>query len=317
MTAEPVILARKREALRHALGEVVLAALEDPDVVEVLANPDGRLVVDRLSEGRCDLGLCLSADARERAIKLVADHMGESVARETPRLSGVLPGSGERFQGLLPPVVVAPSFSIRKRPPLVWRLDDYVGQGVMTPAQAAAIRQAVEARLNVVVSGGTGSGKTTLANAILAEPAFAEDRVFLIEDTAELRCSAWDAVSVLTRRDPVIGVNDLVRDALRMRPDRIVVGELREGAAALETLKSWNTGHPGGLTTLHANSARDALARIEDLVGEVVVQPPRRMIGQAVDRIVHIRRTRVGREVEAVLAVRGAGDGDYETEALA
>lgn len=306
MATHPIVAERKLEALRHALGPTVLAALEEPAVVEILANPDGRLVLDRSGEGRQDTGQSLSPEARERAIKLIADYVGETVAREDPRLSGVLPGTGERFQGLLPPIVAAPAFSIRKRPAVIWGLADYVRDGVMTEAQADALRQAAAERRNILISGGTGSGKTTLANAVLAEPAFAGDRVFLIEDTPELQCSAWDVVAVLTRRAPVaIGVVDLVRDSLRMRPDRIVVGEMRDGAAALETLKSWNTGHPGGLSTIHANSAGDVLRRVEDLLSEVVAQPPRRAIAEAVDRIVHIRRTAEGRRVEAVLAVEG------------
>jgi type IV secretion system protein VirB11 len=188
----------------------------------------------------------------------------------------------------------------------------------MTEAQADALRQAAAERRNILISGGTGSGKTTLANAVLAEPAFAGDRVFLIEDTPELQCSAWDVVAVLTRRAPVvIGVVDLVRDALRMRPDRIVVGEMRDGAAALETLKSWNTGHPGGLSTIHANSAEDVLRRVEDLIIEVVARPPRRAIAQAIDRIVHIQRTAVGRRVEAVLAVEGLEADRYRLTPLA
>ena len=219
---------------------------------------------------------------------------------------------------MLPPVSSAPAFSIRKRPSLVWTLEDYVCDGVMTAEQADAVRAAVVERRNILISGGTGSGKTTLANAILAEPAFAADRVFLIEDTAELQCAAWDLVAVLTRRSPdPIGVADLVRDALRMRPDRIVIGEMRDGAAALETLKSWNTGHPGGLSTLHANSAEDVLRRLEDLIGEVALQPPRRLIGQSVDRILHISRAAGGRRVDALLGVDGEADGVYRVERLA
>lgn len=318
MATHPIVAERKLEALRHALGPTVLAALEEPAVVEILANPDGRLVLDRSGEGRQDTGQSLSPEARERAIKLIADYVGETVAREDPRLSGVLPGTGERFQGLLPPIVAAPAFSIRKRPAVIWGLADYVRDGVMTEAQADALRQAAAERRNILISGGTGSGKTTLANAVLAEPAFAGDRVFLIEDTPELQCSAWDVVAVLTRRAPVaIGVVDLVRDALRMRPDRIVVGEMRDGAAALETLKSWNTGHPGGLSTIHANSAEDVLRRVEDLIIEVVALPPRRAIAQAVDRIVHIRRTVEGRRVEAVLAVEGLEADRYRLTPLA
>ncbi|WP_122465637.1 P-type conjugative transfer ATPase TrbB [Brevundimonas lutea] len=317
MADHPIIAGRRLEALRHALGETVLAALVEPEVVEILANPDGRVVLDRSGEGRRDTGETLSVEARERVIRLIADYVGETVTRDDPRLSGVLPGTGERFQGLLPPVSSAPAFSIRKRPAVVWTLDDYVRDGVMTLDQAGLLKAAARDRLNILISGGTGSGKTTLANAVLAEPAFAEDRVFLVEDTPELQCSAWDVVAVLTRRRPVaIGVVDLVRDALRMRPDRIVVGEMRDGAAALEALKSWNTGHPGGLSTIHANSAADVLRRVEDLIAEVSARAPRRSIAEAVDRIVHIRRTSAGRRVEAVLAVAPGPDETYEVTRL-
>jgi type IV secretion system protein VirB11 len=318
MAPHPIIAERKLEALRHALGETVLAALEAPDVVEILANPDGRLVLDRIGEGRRDTGRRLSVEARERTIRLIADYVGETVTREDPRLSGVLPGTGERFQGVMPPVSAAPAFSIRKRPAVIWRLEDYVRDGVMSEEQAEALRIAIVDRHNILISGGTGSGKTTLANAVLAEPAFAEDRVFMIEDTPELQCSAWDVVSVVTRRQPVaIGVADLVRDALRMRPDRIVIGEMRDGAAALETLKSWNTGHPGGLSTIHANSAQEALRRLEDLIGEVTSQVPQRMIGEAVDCVVHMQRTASGRRVEAVISVGGFDGDSYQTQVLA
>ena len=314
----PVVAERRLEALRHALGPVVLAALVDPAVVEIMANPDGRVVLDRVATGRADTGERLGPEARERAVRFIADYVGESVTREHPRLSGVLPGTGERFQGFLPPVTPAPAFAIRKRPAVIFTLADYVRDGILTERQAGVLRAVAAERRNLLISGGTGSGKTTLANAVLAEPAFADDRVFLIEDTPELQCSAWDVVPALTRRSPnPVGVVDLVRDALRMRPDRIVVGEMREGAAALETLKAWNTGHPGGLSTIHANSAREALDRLEDLTAEVVAAAPRRSIGQAVDIVAHIRRTREGRRLEALLEVRGYDGAAYEVQDLA
>jgi type IV secretion system protein VirB11 len=298
MTPEAESAQRRRAALDHALGGDILAALAAPEVVEVLANPDGRIVLDRLGGGRSDTGWRMAAAGRERVIRLVADYVGEPVTREDPRLSGVLP-TGERFQAFMPPVCAQPAFIIRKRPAGVWTLDDYVAQGVLHPEQADTLRGAVRHRRNLLISGGAGSGKTTLANALLAEPAFAGDRVFLIEDTPELQCSAWDLVAVLTRRHPKpIGVADLVRDALRMRPDRIVVGEMRDGATALETLKAWNTGHPGGLSTLHANSASDVRARLEDLLAEVLPRIPVRFLDQAVDVVAHIRRTDAGRRVE-------------------
>lgn len=315
--SEALLAARKLEALRHALGEAVLAALADPSVVEVMANPDGRLVIDRLAAGRAACGANLSPTARERVIRLVADHLGEPATREAPRISAALP-SGERFQGLLPPLVAAPAFSIRKRPAMVWTLDDYVDQGVLSPHQAEILRAAVASRNNLLICGGTSSGKTTLANALLAEPAFAEERVFLIEDTPELQCVAWDLVATTTRRHPApVGVVDLVRDALRMRPDRIVIGEMRDGAAALETLKAWNTGHPGGLSTLHANSAAEAPLRLEDLLAEVTTRAPRRLIAQSVDLIVHIRRDRDGRRVERIAALGAAGPRSYALTDLA
>ncbi|MBI1197921.1 MAG: P-type conjugative transfer ATPase TrbB [Phenylobacterium sp.] len=312
MTPHDQARARKREALDHALGPAILAALAQPEVVEVLANPDGRVVIDRLGEGRREAAVRLEAAGRERVIRLVADFVGTPVTPEDPRLSGVLP-TGERFQGFLPPVCAQPAFSIRKRPAVIWTLADYVAQGVMTPAQAEVLRDAVAQRRNILICGGAGSGKTTLANAILAEPEFSNDRVFLIEDTPELQCSAWDLVSALTRRHPrPIGVGDLVRDALRMRPDRIVVGELRDGAAALETLKAWNTGHPGGVTTLHANSAEEAFARLEDLLLEVTARPARRTIAQAIGLVADIRREAVGRRLRSLVTPDGlAGDGGY------
>lgn len=306
MTPDEEAAQRRREALDHALGCDILDALAEADVVEVLANPDGRIVLDRLGAGRCDTGRRMSAAGRERVIRLVADHVGAPVTREDPRLSGVLP-TGERFQAFMPPVSAQPAFSIRKRPARVWTLADYVTQGILDPGQAEILSDAVRRRRNLLISGGAGSGKTTLANAILAEPAFAGDRVFLIEDTPELQCAAWDLVAVLTRRHPQpIGVADLVRDALRMRPDRIVVGEMRDGATALETLKAWNTGHPGGLSTLHANSAADVRARLEDLLAEVLPRIPQRFLDQAVDLVVHIRRTEAGRRVEVQDGLDGA-----------
>lgn len=301
MSAPAAVSERKLAALHHALGEEVLAALADPQVVEVLANPDGRVFLDEIGRGRREAGVQLEPAARERAIRLVADHMGEAVGPERPRISGVLP-SGERFQGVLPPVCAQPAFAIRKRPARIFSLADYVAGGVMSQAQAQALIEAASARRNMLITGGAGSGKTTLANAILAEPAFARDRIILIEHTPELQCAAQDLLPLLTRRAPgPIGIGDLVRDALRLRPDRIVVGELRDGAAALETLKAWNTGHPGGLATLHANSAAEATRRLEDLLAEVTPASGPRLAAQAIDLIVHIARTAQGRRVEEIL----------------
>ena len=251
----PIVADRKVAALRQAMGPVIAEALADPLVVEVMVNPDGRIWIDRIGEGRSFTGKSLEPADADRILRLLADHAGEVVTRDRPRVSATLPQTGERFQGAFMPVVSSPAFAIRKRPEVVFTLDDYVRDGILTAAMAQILRGAARDRQNLLIAGGTGSGKTTLANAILAEPAFAADRVVLIEDTAELQCAALDKIEMLTKRtEPQVTMTDLVRDTLRLRPDRIVIGEVRDGSA-LDLLKAWNTGHPGGLATIHANSA--------------------------------------------------------------
>ncbi len=231
--------------------------------------------------------------------------MNETVNPNYPALAGVLPQSGERFQGLLPPLVDKPTFSIRKRPTVIFTLDDYVSSGVLSAQGAQTIRSAVAQRKNILVAGGTGSGKTTLVNAILHEPEFQSQRVVLIEDTRELQCSATDRVELLTKNtEPKVTMNDLLRMTLRLRPDRIVIGEVR-GGEALAMLKAWNTGHPGGVATIHANSAQDALHRLEDLIGEVSQTIPYRSIASAINLVVFIERIAAapGRRVSQIVEI--------------
>jgi type IV secretion system protein VirB11 len=304
-------LDRKHSALRQALGPVLGAALGEASVVEVMVNPDGGIWVERIGQGRAFSGHHMTRADAERVLRLVADHVGEVVTRDQPLVSGALPRSGERFQGVFPPIAAAPSFSIRKRPEVVFPLQDYVDRAIMSPAQATALTLAAERRDNILIAGGTGSGKTTLANAVLALPAFRDDRVILAEDTPELQCSAQDQLALLTKRTaPAVTMADLVRAALRLRPDRIVIGEVRDGSA-LDMLKAWNTGHPGGLATLHANSAAEALSRLEDLIGEAAQVIPHRAIGQAIDIVAFIKRAPEGRVLESVVRVEGWCDGDY------
>jgi len=214
------------------------------------------------------------------------------------------------------PIVSSPAFAIRKRPEIVFTLDDYVGAGFMSEAMATTLREAAASRQNLLIAGGTGSGKTTLANAILAEPAFAGDRVVLIEDTAELQCAAEDKIEMLTKRtEPAVTMTDLVRDTLRLRPDRIIIGEVRDGSA-LDLLKAWNTGHPGGLATIHANSAAEALTRLEDLIGEVTQRVPYRAIVQAIDVVVFIERTARGRRLREVSRLVGRDGETYRLETI-
>jgi type IV secretion system protein TrbB len=173
------------------------------------------------------------------------------------------------------------------------------------------LKEAVLAKGNIVVVGGTSSGKTTLVNALLAEVATTNDRVVILEDTRELNCAAEDCVKLRTKPG-IVSLADLVRSTLRLRPDRIIVGEVR-GAEALDMLKAWNTGHPGGLATVHANSARGALYRIEQLVQEATVTVPRRLIAEAIDILVFLEGRGSGRKVTEVARVEGLDmDGDYQ-----
>jgi len=301
---------RRRTMLRTAMGAAIGAALADPAVIEVMVNPDGSLRLDRLGEGRVNTGERLKAAEVERIIRLVASHLRVEVHAGNPVVSAELPETGERFEGLLPPVSTAPCFAIRKPAAKVYTLEDYVANRIMIPLQADALRKAVRDRRNILIAGGTSSGKTTLANALLSEIAQADERVILIEDTRELQCAAPDCVALRTKPG-VVGLADLVRSTLRLRPDRIIVGEVR-GPEALDMLKAWNTGHPGGIATVHANAAHAALYRLEQLIEEAVVTVPRRLVAQAIDLVVFIRGRGEGRRVETIAQVDGLDTrGDY------
>ena len=296
--------------LRTALGPAVARFLEDPAIVEVMLNPDGRLWVDRLSDGLSDTGERLSAADGERIIRLVAHHVGAEVHDRRPRVSAELPETGERFEGLLPPVVTAPVFAIRKPAVAVFTLDDYVAAGIMTADQAAILRQAVAARANILVAGGTSTGKTTLTNALLAEVAKTTDRVIVIEDTRELQCQAQNIIAMRTK-DGVATLSDLVRSSLRLRPDRIPIGEVR-GSEALDLLKAWGTGHPGGIGTIHAGTALGALRRLEQLIQEAVVTVPRALIAETIDLVAVLSGRGAARRLTELARVEGLGtDTDY------
>lgn len=300
--------------LRTALGPAIATFLEDPSIVEVMLNPDGRLWIDRLSGGLEDSGRTMSAADGERIVRLVAHHVGAEVHGEKPRVSAELPETGERFEGLLPPVVAAPAFAIRKPAVAVFTLDDYAAAGIMTTGQADLLREAVAARKNILVAGGTSTGKTTLTNALLAEIAGTTDRVVLIEDTRELQCRAPNLVALRTK-DGVASLSDLVRSSLRLRPDRIPVGEVR-GSEALELLKAWGTGHPGGIGTIHAGSALGALRRLEQLIQEAVLTVPKALIAETIDLVAVLRGRGSERRLAELALIAGLdpATGDYRVQ---
>ena len=293
--------------LNTALGPAVTEALTDPSVVEILVNPDGRLWLDRHGEGRVSTAVTLKPSDTERIIRLVASQCGEERHAGAPLLSAELPQAQARFEGVLPPVSQNPCFAIRKPATRIFTLSDYLAAGTISPAQMESLRHAAQARRNILVAGGTSSGKTTLVNALLAEIANAEERVILLEDTRELQCAAQDCVA-LRSKPGAASLRDLVRSTLRLRPDRIIVGEVR-GGEALDMLKAWNTGHPGGIATLHANSAAGALLRLEQLIGEAAARVPRALIAEAVDLVVFLSGRGGERRVEDIARVDGL-DGD-------
>jgi P-type conjugative transfer ATPase TrbB len=307
---KPEAFARGARMLRTALGSTITHLLEDPAVVEIMLNPDGRLWVDRLSEGLADTGERLSAADGERIVRLVAHHVGAEVHPRSPRVSAELPETGERFEGLLPPVVVAPAFAIRKPAVAVFTLDDYVAAGIMSADQAEVLRNAVASRANILVAGGTSTGKTTLTNALLAEVAKTTDRVIIIEDTRELQCAAPNLVAMRTK-DGVATLSELVRSSLRLRPDRIPIGEVR-GAEALDLLKAWGTGHPGGIGTIHAGTGIGAVRRLEQLIQEAVVTVPRALIAETIDLVAVLSGRGSARRLAELTRVEGLGPGgDY------
>jgi len=304
------VFVRSARMLRTALGPRIAGWLDDAEVVEVMLNPDGQLWLDRLGGGLQRTGCELTPEDGERIVRLVAHHVGAEVHAGAPRVSAELPESGERFEGLLPPVVAAPTFAIRKPAVAVFTLQDYVDAGVMGAAAADVLRRAVAERRNILVAGGTSTGKTTLANALLAEVAKTSDRVVLIEDTRELQCAAPNLVALRTK-DGVASLADLVRSSLRLRPDRIPIGEVR-GAEALDLLKAWGTGHPGGIGTIHAGTARGALRRLEQLVQEAVPVVPRALIAETIDLIGVLNGRGADRRLTELCAVTDlAADGEY------
>ena len=305
---------RTLQMLRTAMGPIIAAALDDPNVTEIMLNPDGRLWLDKVGLGRFDTKNRLEPDKAERVVRLVASHIHQDVTASTPIVSAELPGNGERFEGVIPPVVTAPCFSIRKSAVSVFSLEDYVAAGTMSFTQSEALRYAVKSRQNVLIVGGTSSGKTTLANALLAEVSGTGDRVLILEDTRELQCKAEDTVALRTHGQSV-RLADLVRSTLRLRPDRIIVGEVR-GPEALDMLKAWNTGHPGGIATVHANSAKAGLSRIEQLILEGVQTVPRALIAEAIDVIVFISGRGSMRRIDTIARLVDVTGESYRLEPL-
>ena len=294
---------RTKSKLLRELGPVA-EHLNDPAVVEIMLNHTGELFVEAFGKGMQKVGTMTASNA-ECLMATIATSLGTSINKEKPYVEGELITCGSRFEGLIPPIVEAPVFAIRKKASMIFTLDQYVDQGIMTPFQRIAINDAITARKNILVAGGTGSGKTTLLNAVIDQTCkiHPEHRMVIIEDTREIQCNSKNYVSLRTANN--VNMDALLRKTMRLRPDRILVGEVR-GGEALSLLKAWNTGHPGGVATLHADNCKGALVRLEQLISEVSQTPMAPLVAEAVGLVISITKTHAGgRVVNEIMEVTG------------
>lgn len=297
------LASRRHASLKHALGDLVMSALVDDDVVEIMLNCDSSLWIEK-NGVMSQIGE-IEVDDAMTILMNISSALDHELTKETPIISGELPLDGSRFQGMLPPVVERPVFTIRKKAIKVYTLMDYIRNGIIKFKEAEYLRNAISNYQNIMVIGGTGSGKTTFCNALLNEIYMLtpHDRMIIIEDTKELQCNMTNRVYM--RESEWTKTIELAQSTQRMRPTRITVGEIRKGAPALELLKLWNTGHPGGMGTAHANSAYQGLTRMDQLIQEVSTNPQRELIAEAVNICVFLKKTGDVRRIEEIVEVTG------------
>jgi len=307
MEREDKVYERHLQMLEHNMGRSIMQYMHDDNVTEVMVNPDGRLWLDTFDKAIVPTDVVMKPEDTKRIIYMVADISGQVIdLKVDPSLQANIPESrlfsNCRFQAELPPIVTAPSFNIRKHSKIVITLNDYVRQGAMSEMQRQVILDAIHGKKNIIAAGGTGSGKTTLLNAILAEISTLGDRIVTIEDTKELKCTAENYVALSTT--DTVDMDNLLRKTLRLSPNRIVVGEVR-GKEALTLIDAWSTGHRGGCSTVHSDSAHDTLFRLEELVSRVSISSQQAGIARAIDVIVYIERKAVSRTIAEVLSIDG------------
>lgn len=292
---------RGRDALLQSFGTVG-KYLSKSNVIELYINDDQYIWVELEGEGRHKTDILMSDKDVRKIIEVVAFYANTVADSRKSIISSELPFYGYRFEGSLPPITEKPTFNIRKPATRIYTLADYVADGIMTENQRQIITDAIKSKMNILLVGGTGSGKTTCTNAILEEISKTGDRVVILEDTRELQCSAKDFV--VLRSNEYYDMQALLKSTLRRRPDRIVVGEVRD-RTALDLIKAWNTGHPGGVCTLHANNAYEGLTRLEGLTQEAgLVVPPYSLIAGTIHYVVYIARDIVERNGELVKSRR-------------
>jgi type IV secretion system protein VirB11 len=309
---------RNMEKLRNELGRLICSALDDPEITEIMVNPNGSIFLDYAKTGILRTGKKITPSRLMAALGTIAAMLNTKINALSPSLEGELPLDGSRITGTVPPITKGPGLVIRKHTSIVVPLNCYVDESRISEDHAGHLRKAIEDRKNILVAGGTGSGKTTFVNALLdaLNDVNPEDRLVVMEDTLELKYSLEDVFSLRTDEKSKTTMQDLVKLSLRLRPDRIIVGEVR-GGEALDLLKSWNTGHPGGISTVHANDAESALIRLEHLVSEVSVTPMKELIGESVNLVVFLKKLPgKGPVITEVLEVKGVDvkNGTYSCE---
>ena len=311
---------RLLDNLRFACGPLMVDALEDEGIIEIMLNPDSSLWIERYGQDHEKIGEISRKDA-ESIMFLVASALKLTVNERNPIVEGEFPLDGSRFEGTFPPIVgPGPSFSLRKKASRVFTLDEYRLAGSVTPEVVRIIEDAVSRRLNIVVVGGTSSGKTTFVNAVI-DAVFRltpSHRLIILEDTAELESKSPNTVFMRTSVLAEVDMRKLAKVSMRYAPKRILVGEVRD-AAALEMLKLWNTGHPGGISTFHADSAEEALPRLEELVEEAGLGPKQKLIGRAGGLGVYMEKTPDNRRrISSIVRVNGfnAKTESYDTDVL-
>lgn len=295
------------QLLNYSLGQEVVKYFSDDSVIEIMLNDDGKLWIDTFN-GTKDTGVIIDNEKALSVAYLLASHIGAEINQDCPHLGGELPGTGFRFQIEIPPIVSNVSFNIRKKAIRVFSLNDYLKNEVMTIRQKNIIEEAVKDRKNILVVGGTSSGKTTLCNAILKEIAKYKNRVVLIEDVQELQCETENKVRMKTCKNT--SIRDLIKITMRKTPERIIVGEIRDGAA-LDLLKAWNSGHPGGISTIHADDCLGGLEKLEQYIQEVSANPQSKLIARAVDLVVVIAKVEGQRKITQIVTVDGYKNGEY------
>jgi pilus assembly protein CpaF len=284
--------------------------IQDPHITEIMVNGSGRVFVERNGRLEAVVDVVVREQNLRIAVRNLARVLGDDVSEERPLLDARLP-DGSRVAAALPPVSLdGTTLTIRKFQSRHFSADELVRIGTLTGAQLDTLRRSIEARDNILISGGTGTGKTTLLNALAAFLP-ADDRLVVIEDTAELQLEASNLVRFEARREqvgvPAVSIRDLLRATLRHRPDRILLGEVR-GGEAFDLLQALNTGHSGTLSTIHANSAEQALSRFASCVMQAGVDVPyqavRLGIAECLQLLVHLERRHGQRVVRQVVRVR-------------